>query len=329
MVLVTGGTGLIGSHLIRQLVESGERVRAIFRPKSTRSLVKDIEDRVEWFEADITDVITLADAFKDITHVYHCAGTVSFNPSKKNEMFEVNVDGTSNIVNFCLSHNIKKLIHISSIAAMGRHGNNITINEEESWSKSKYDTQYALSKYLGEMEAWRGVVEGLDTVIVNPSIVLGTGNWSRDSSIIFKKVFNGLIIYPLGTTGFVDVEDVASVMIQLMKSEHINKRFVINSENWTYKKLFNSIAVEMNKRGPFIPANYILRELGWRVMVAINLIWKKGFVFSKESIRLTSMNFYYDNSKILKETGFHFKPLADTIKQTSANFLKAEDNKRH
>ncbi|HNE28527.1 MAG TPA: SDR family NAD(P)-dependent oxidoreductase, partial [Saprospiraceae bacterium] len=231
MILVTGGTGFVGSYLIRLLVQHGYHVRALRRADSAMHLVHDVADRVEWVEADVTDLVALEEAFEGVTQVCHCAAMVSFHPRDVRRMMQVNVDGTANIVNLCLHFGVRKLVHVSSIAAIGRSKERKHLDEKSPWVQSKVTSQYAISKYQGEQEAWRGHAEGLDVAIVNPAIILGSGYWNVGSGRFFQQVNDGLKFWPVGRSGFVDVRDVAQFMLLLLGNNISGERYILNAGN--------------------------------------------------------------------------------------------------
>ena len=252
MILVTGGTGFLGAYIIKHLVLKGYSVRAIKRANSSLPffIPPDILAKVEWVTGDILDVISLEDAMNEIDAVIHSAGKVSFAGNERDELFKINVEGTANVVNTALEKNIRRFIHISSVASLGRTSNGETVDEEREWQDSKINTNYAISKHKGELEVWRAMGEGLEGCVINPSTILGFGNWNSSSCAIFKTVYNEFPYYTNGVNGFVYVEDVARATIQLLESDINFERFIVNGENWSFRQLFNSIADGFNKQHP-------------------------------------------------------------------------------
>ena len=246
MILVTGGTGLVGAHLLFKLVNSHKKVKAIYRNERKLSNVKSVFscytddyeslfNAVEWIQADILDIPELSEVFTGISHVYHCAAFVSFEPDKYQLLRQTNIEGSANIVNLCLSNVVEKLCYVSSIATLGYELNNKSITENTNWNPEDDNNVYAITKYGAEMEVWRATQEGLDAVIVNPGVILGAGIWRYGSGSLFKKTHKGLRHYTSGTVALVAVDDVVSIMIELMNSPITNERFVLVAENWTYK----------------------------------------------------------------------------------------------
>jgi nucleoside-diphosphate-sugar epimerase len=228
-ILVTGGTGFLGAYIIKELLAKGYSVRAIRRTKKLPFFISpDIFEKVEWVESDILDVVALDDAMKGADAVIHSAAVVSFIKSERKKMYNVNVEGTANVINLALENNIHRVVHISSISALGRTASGDHINEEKKWMESKLNTHYAITKHKAEMEIWRGAGEGLKTVIVNPSTIIGYGDWHTGSCAIFNKIYNEFPWYTTGVNGFVDVEDVARVTVLLMESNFSDERFIIN-----------------------------------------------------------------------------------------------------
>ena len=209
MILITGATGLLGSYIARYLVAAGLPVRAIKRATSDLSLLAEAKDQIEWVDADVLNIPSLEDAFQGVSYIYHSAAAISFKKSERERMMKINIEGTANVVNVANYMGVQRLLHVSSVAALGKGKTDTMLNEDAVWEDSPYDTGYGLSKYLGELEVWRGMVEGLDAVIINPSTILGAGRWSDSSTRIFSKVEEGLSFYPKGSNGYVDVRDVA------------------------------------------------------------------------------------------------------------------------
>ena len=323
MVLVTGGTGFVGSYLIRLLVQRGYRVRALRRAGSTLQLVQDVADRVEWVDADVTDIVALEDVFEGVTHVCHCAAMVSFHPRDVRRMMQVNVDGTANIVNLCLDHGVKKLVHVSSIAAIGRSKERKHLDEKSPWVQSKVTSQYAISKYQGEQEVWRGQAEGLNVAIVNPAIILGSGYWNVGSGRFFQQVQEGLKFWPVGRSGFVDVRDVVQFMLLLLENDISGERYILNAENISYREFFQHVADSIKGRPPMIKVTPLLAEVAWRVEWVKEKLLGATPVVTRDSARSSVSQFFYDNEKSLKVPGFSYRPLANTIRETGAQFLES------
>jgi dihydroflavonol-4-reductase len=239
MILVTGASGLVGSHLIIQLTAQQKKVRALyFNTPPTQNIS---QENIEWFKADILDVVALEEAMQDVTQVYHCAAIVSFNPAKKNHIHHINIQGTANVVNACLQNNVQKLVYVSSVAALGRIREGIAIDETMNWTEETSNSEYGKSKFLAEMEVWRSIGEGLNAVIVNPVIILGAGDWHKGSTEIFKSAYEEFPWYTEGTTGFVDVQDVCKAMIALMNSNIVAERFILSAETVSYQYIFTKL----------------------------------------------------------------------------------------
>jgi dihydroflavonol-4-reductase len=333
MILVTGATGLLGTNLLASLKNSGQTVRAIHRGKSNMALAEKTLKRhnlslsdVEWVEADVTDVYSIRDAMQGVEYVYHCAAVVSFNPAAAKHMFNVNVAGTANVVNAAVEADVKKLCHVSSTAALGRGEENILIDEESHWTNSKHNSQYAISKYGAEREVWRAIEEGLNAVIVNPCVILGAGDWKGDSSRIVGQVGKGLLFYPMGGNALVDVRDVASVMMKLMESSISRERFLVVSENKSYKELFALIADAMEKKKPQFAINKPMSSLGWRAEWLRAKITGKPPVITREMMHSSSRTYRYSNEKIRKAIGYDFIPLKKCVEDACAVYL--EEQKR-
>ena len=326
MILVTGATGLVGSFLILELLKKGRTVRALKRRTSDLTMIRnvfgryaenadDLFSRIEWMDGDILDIFSLDDSMEGVGEVYHCAALVSFLPGDRRKLMKVNVEGTANVVNAALEKKISKLCHVSSIAALGRPENqNEVIDESLIWKTSKNNSNYAVSKYGAEREVWRGVAEGLDAVIVNPSVILGVAGPSMGSSRLFNVVWEGLKLYPPGQNGFVDVRDVAAAMVLLMESDIRNERFILNAENVTYKRLFDLIAEGFGKKGPQFGVNPFLSGLSWRVEKILSLLKSRKPLVTRETARTAVQRYEYSNQKIRRALSFEFISIEETIR---------------
>jgi dihydroflavonol-4-reductase len=316
MVFVTGGTGLIGSYLIKSLVQAGVPVRALCRQPYQGQVLTDGEvDKVEWVQGDVLDIVALEEAINGVEQVYHCAAIVSFSPRKIEDLYKINIEGTANVVNAALEAGVRKMVHVSSVAALGRLRTDVMIDETMNWSEESGNSQYAKSKYFSEMEVWRGMSEGLETVIVNPTIVLGAGDWDRSSVELFKTAYDEFGWYSDGVSGFVDVRDVASAMIRLMNSEIHGKRFILNADNWTYQQLFSEMAKGFSRRIPHKKVTPILAEMVWRLEKVKSLFTGKDPMVTKETARTAQAINRFDNHKIKEALqGFSFIPLDESIR---------------
>ncbi|OWY21314.1 3-beta hydroxysteroid dehydrogenase [Sphingobacteriales bacterium UPWRP_1] len=322
-VLVTGATGFAGSHLLRYLVANGQPVRAAKRPESNLKWVQDIAHKVEWVNCDVLDVQGLYEAMEGIEQVYHCAAVVSFNPKEKNLMRQTNVDGTANVVNMALERGVKKLLHVSSIAALGRKLNQPEVDENTVWDDSPVNTQYAISKYLAEREVWRGIAEGLEAVIVNPSVIIGEGNWQTGSCRLFTQVWEGLKFYPTGGTGFVDVADLTVIMHRLMNSPVSGQRFIVNAHNLSYRRFFTLVAQYLGKPAPSRPVTPLLAEIGWRLAAIKGFFTQTWPLITKETARMSQHRYHYSNAKLLAALPyFTFASIEDTVARVSRQFLQ-------
>lgn len=316
MILVTGGSGLLGKALLDMLIAKGETVKAIYH---TSPLFFPDSPRLISVSCDILDVYALEDVMKDVTEVYHCAGVVSFSPRDEKKLYAVNVEGTANVVNACLNADIRKLVHVSSVAALGRTRPGEMITEKMQWTPDTSNSKYGHSKFMGEMEVWRGVAEGLNAVIVNPSIILGPGNWNYGSAKIFKSVYEGFPWYTEGTTGFADVRDVAAAMIALMESDISGERFIISAENKTYRYLFSEIAKAFGKKIPFRKVTPFIAGITWRLAAVKSLFTNSHPLITKETAATSLSAVEYDNRKLLKFLpGFRYRTLQETISETCA-----------
>lgn len=337
MILVTGGTGLVGSHLLYKLVKKGYKVRATYRSKKKLGAAKhvfsyyttqvdEMFSKIDWVEADLNDIPALATAFKEITKVYHCAALVSFDPNDYYKLRRVNIEGTANIVNLCLANNIEKLCYVSSIAAIG-HGesNNTIINENTNWISEEDHNVYAITKYGAEIEVWRAVQEGLETVIVNPGFIFGPGFWQSSSGSLFKKIHNGLSHYTTGVTGYVDINDVVNSMLLLMDSNIKNERYILVSENLSFKEFATKVAQVLDVKPPYKKASKMQLQLAWRLDWLNHFIRRKRRKLPKQMAKSIVEKYYYSNKKVIADLDFKFKPVDESISETCQFFLKDFD----
>ena len=331
MILVTGGTGLVGAHLLLHLIESRsigtEKVRAIYRSvasmEKTKSLFsmykkESLFEQIEWIQADITEVPSLEIAFQNIDTVYHCAALISFDPKDENLLRKTNIEGTANIVNFCIAFGIKKLCFVSSIATLGDllpHEKFIT--EETEWNPEKYHNDYAISKYGAEMEIWRGQQEGLDVIIVNPGVILGPGFREQGSGQLFTKVKNGLKFYTLGSTGFVAVSDVVRIAYQLMQSEIKNERFTLIAENSVFRNILNSMANSLGVKPPEIHAKPFLMEMLWRLDWFVSNVFQHKRRLTRTTAKASYATTIFSNEKIKDTLKTEFINIHQYIKEIS------------
>lgn len=322
-ILITGATGFLGAHLVRQLLVQGQQqIRALKRPTSQLDLLGPLATQVEWVEGDVLDIFALEEALDGIEQVYHCAGLVSFHPADRRMLRRTNVEGTANVVNLCLDLGVKKLLHVSSVAAIGRTKATQELTESSSWQESPYNTYYGISKFWAEQEVWRGIAEGLQAVIINPSIILGAGRWHEGTGRFFSTVQDGLRYFPLGTAALVDVQDVVRMMIQLMNGPFTEQRFIANGVNLPYREFLIQLAALLGVRPPQIPATRWRTELAWRWAAVQSSIKGEPPFLTRETARQARLDYHYSNRKSLETLGFNYTPLADTLAQLASEWQR-------
>jgi dihydroflavonol-4-reductase len=328
MIFVTGGTGMTGARLLFDLAQKGEQVTALKRSNSSTAIFDFYFDAnpglrkfITWTEGDVTDPSSLQ--IEQNAEVYHCAGLVSFDPADRDELYRVNIGGTENMVNACLDARVRKLVHVSSVASLGRTGEDaLYINEESHWENSESNSDYAISKYGGEREVWRGIAEGLKAVIVNPSIILGPGNWNKGSMSLISRVDKGMYFYTRGISGYVDVSDVTQIMIRLMKSDVLSERFILNSENITYLELFAAISRTIGKKPPNVLAKRWMGQALWRYEWLRKQLTGKQPVVTRYSATTAFRKYLYSSDKIRQLLDYRFIPLWDTIDKVTELYLE-------
>lgn len=336
MILVTGGTGLLGSHLLFDLLSQGHQVKVLIRSSANKQNIvntfgfytsdpESLFRKIEWVEGDVTDIYSLSEAFNNVEYVYHSAAYISFHPKDKKKIYQTNVQGTANVVNLCLEKGIRKLCFVSSIASLGTTSDGSPVDENVLWKPTKNSSDYSISKFKSEMEVWRGITEGLNAVIVNPSVILGPGNWKSGSSSFFMAVANGFKYYTNGINGYVDVRDVSKVMIKLMESDISGERFLVSAENIGYKELFTKMATALNVSPPTIFANPFLSALAWRIEAIRAKLFFTQPKITKNTILSSHKKLLYTNLKISTAIGIKFRPIENSIIEISNSFRK--DNK--
>lgn len=335
MILVTGGTGLVGAHLLYHLISGGEKVRALKRASSNTNRTRfvfnfygadalDVFERIEWIEGDLLDYESLELALADVKTVYHTAALVSFNPSFKDRMMEVNEEGTANLVNACLEKGVDKFCYVSSVATLGNSKNGEMIDEFSYWQGGKNHSAYSLSKFRAEMQVWRATKEGLNAVVVNPSVILGPGNWKQGSLKIINTVYKGLLFYTSGGTGFVDVRDVVKGMVKLVDSDIVNERFILNGANLSFRVLFTQIAQMLKVRPPKIRAGKHLVGLAWKYEWLKNILFGTEPLITKDSARTSLKTTNFSGRMISNAVDFEYTPIEDTLKDTTRYFLETQ-----
>jgi len=330
MIFVTGGTGLVGSHILLELSQKGEQFKALKRDSSSLSIcenifkhynAEDLFEKINWVVGDVNDIPSLESGMQNCDMVLHAAGVVSFAPSDAELLKKVNIEGTANVMNVALSSGVKKVGFVSSIAALGRNSTEGIVDEECHFKHTKLESNYALSKYYAEQEVWRAAQEGLDVVIVNPSVILGPGDSEKGSSQIFEKINNGLKFYTTGSTGYVDVVDVSSSLIALLFSKIKNERFIVNGANLKYRDCFDRIAVAFNKPKATIKVTPFLKEIAWRLELLRSLVTGKSPLLTKETANSAMTDSSYSTSKIEQAISYQFTDIDATIKKYAAWFI--------
>lgn len=337
-VLVTGATGMLGARLVFDLLKQGDKVKAIYR---NRNRIKqfitnvgfycknpeELSALVEWIEADVLDYESICNAVEGVDLVMHVAAMVSFHKDDKEMMYEINIQGTSNVVNACLLKEVPRICFVSSIAALGKEEEGEMINEQSTWIPEQKHSGYQISKFHSEMEIWRGINEGLDAIIVNPSVILGPGEWHAGSPAFFNNIYKGMLFYPGGGTGFVDVRDVSEAMMLLTSGKNwekaCKKRYLLNGVNLSYKDAFTQIAQSLNVKAPKYLATKFLMGIAWRAAWGVGKLTRKKPLITRGSVSNASKIQLFDGSKITNEFGFRYRPIEDTIQEIGQMYLAA------
>ena len=338
MIFVTGGTGMLGSYLMLELLKQGRKIRASKRTNSTFDITMKVFDsfssegktlfsQIEWVDVDLFNQNNIEEHLSNISEIYHCAAQINSSPKNKAQQVYNNQRTTENLVNAALKQDIKKFCHVSSIAALGNSFDGKLISEKTIWKEQKNNSTYSTSKYYSEMEVWRGIAEGLNAVIINPSVILGVGDWDKGSANLFKKVNDGLKFYSNGSSGFVDAKDVIDIMILLIANpESFGKSFIVSAENLNFKSLFDKIANGLSKASPKIYATPFLTQIAWRLDWMKSQISGKDPLITKESARTAHKVLQYDNCKLLGFIPFGYKSIDTTIQDIAIIYKESSEN---
>ncbi|WP_170178539.1 NAD-dependent epimerase/dehydratase family protein [Flammeovirga pectinis] len=312
-VFITGATGFVGGYILKSILQKGAHVIALNGKRNDKSFLGDDSKLVTWVDIDILDPNSLLEELKEIDYVIHTASIVSFNTTL-DELRAVNVNGTANLVNISLQAGIKKFIHISSIAALGvpEYGN--FINENSKWTGDKGMSAYAISKYNAEQEVWRGYREGLDIVVLNPSVILGVGNWDRSSLTIFKTIQKGVKYYPSGLFSSVDVRDVTAAVIKAIELPISGERFILNASNIPFKLALETISNGLNVEAPSKKISKTSVNFIYYAEKIFSVFTGKSSQLSKDLIKSLFSRYEYDNKKAQEQIKIPFISLNDTMK---------------
>ncbi|MFM9944226.1 MAG: NAD-dependent epimerase/dehydratase family protein [Bacteroidia bacterium] len=331
-VFVTGATGFLGAHLVCALLQKGYSVNALKRSQSSLYEFNFISGlyfghdpglvikNLKWLEGDITDYNDLEENLEKNQIVFHCAGMVSFFKADREKLFKINVKGTENVVNACLAKGCKKLIHVSSTAAVGKTDNNEITNETHQWDEKDKPSNYSISKYYAELEVWRGIEEGLDAVIVNPPLIIGPCDWQKATGRFFINGSKNFPFYTDGSNAFVYVNDVAKAMITLAESDITAERFLLAGENMPLRHFMNLIADAFGKKRPSVKATPLMAAIAWRWFGMVGFITGTKGLITQESAASSLKNIQYSNKKIKEALGMEFTPIEDAVKETVSCF---------
>lgn len=313
MIGVTGANGLLGSFIVRRLIDEGEKFIAFKRRNSDTSLLDDVKEHIRWVDLDLLDPVSMDDAFKGLTSLIHSAAMVSFNPRSARSISRINTEGTRNVVNACLANGINRLLFISSVAALGRTKGQTLIDETNKWVENAQHTAYATSKYLAEIEVFRGQEEGISTAVLNPSVILAPADWQKSSARLFKYVWSERLFYIDGSMNYVDVRDVASAATMVLRSGVENERFILNGGTVTFKEFFDAVASRFGKKPPMFKLNRNLLKIAAGLESVRARLRRSEPQITSETARLAGTFFQYQNTKIKKTFHFEFTELDNTL----------------
>ena len=321
----------MGSHVLFHLSKKHDKIRAIYRSQSKIEKVRhvfsyytdeeDLFDRIDWVKCDLNDLPGLRSVFDGISQVYHCAALVSLDPADYQRLRKSNIEGTANIVNLCLEFKVSKLGYLSSVAALGGKDINQPVTEDSHWNPDGDHHVYAITKYGAELEVWRGIQEGLKAVIVNPGIIIGPGFWKSSSGALFTRISRGMKYYTTAINGYVDIQDVVNGLILLMESDISNERFIQVAENLSSKTFIDIVADEIEVKAPQKKASATMLRIGWRIDWLRSKILGKRRRLTRRLSKMLQRDTFYDNSKLKEMTGFSYKPVSQSVKETARFFI--------
>jgi nucleoside-diphosphate-sugar epimerase len=309
-ILVTGITGLFGSHLAREFGQLGV-IHGLKRETSDLKLVDDLA--IHWHKGELSDMESLLESLREIDLVIHAAGLVSFASKDKEKLYEVNTSGTANLVNAMLASGVKKLVHVSSVAAIGRSAEQMDIDEEFIWTESPLNTEYAVSKYWAELEAWRGEQEGLELIVINPSVLLGKASYGKSSAAIYSFVLEGNTFFPKGNVNYLDVRDAAKITRLLVEKGVWGERFILNKESLPYQTFFKEIASVFNKKAPSIPLPNWLISLGTISISILRLLGLTKSPLNRQTAMLAQQKTRFLNSKVQHHLAYEYYSLRESL----------------
>ncbi|MEX2234852.1 MAG: NAD-dependent epimerase/dehydratase family protein [Cyclobacteriaceae bacterium] len=313
MIGVTGANGLLGSFIIRKLIDENQNFVGLKRKSGDTKLLEDVKEKIEWRNFDLQDPVSMDDSLQGVTSVIHSAAMISFDPRRATTISRINTEGTRNVVNACLANNIRRFVYISSVAALGRMKGQTQIDETNKWVENSLNTPYATSKYLAELEVFRGQEEGLSTVILNPSVILAPADWTKSSAQLFKYVWDERRFYIDGSLNYVDVRDVAEAALTLLNSGMENGRFIVSAGALSYKDFFDAIAIRFAKKPPMIKLSNNFLNIVAGIEAFSSRIGRSEPLITRETARLAGTRFQYQNNKIKKSLHFEFQTLDNTL----------------
>ncbi len=330
MVFVTGATGILGRVIVLELLKKGKTVRAAKRPGSNIEEVKHsyqyytgepevFFSKIEWVNVDFDDIHSLQSAVKGVTEVYHCAAKVSFHPKDKKEMYHTNIKGTENLLFACEDSGVRKFLHVSSIAVLDGFNEIGDLDEESDFNPKIEHSAYAVSKYLSEMEVWRASAEGLNTVIINPGMIVGTGNWKHSSGELFSTFEKNGFTFS-GGSSYIDVRDVAKTAIDLMEKNKFGERFILVSEGEKYTAIGNQIRRKLNLKDTTVLSRGILNTGRWLNIFFGWLIPQLKMATRNNIESVTSYN-TISNQKVKDALGYDFIPVKESVDFHLNNYI--------
>ena len=334
MIFITGGTGLVGSHLLFQFCQAGARPRALYREASSQEKTKlvfsyysanheDLFQQIEWVQGEITDPESYAKHLEGVSEIYHCAALVSFQPRDRDKLFEVNQKGTEHLINAALNQGVKNFIHLSSVAALGSTGkSNLPVDEETVWKNSPELSNYARSKYAAELEVWRGQEEGLQCLIVNPSIILGPGFWNQGSGALYGRAAKGMHFYSGGSNDFVHVRDLINFLLSLRNAEAFGQRYILGGTHYSYREFFELLSTAFGQKPPRFLAPPWLGSIIWRLERMRTFLFGGQQLLTKESARAAQKNLFWNSEKAKEKTGLSFGNLAQQVAEDAFFYRK-------
>lgn len=322
-VFITGANGLVGSNLCHRLSGLGYEVVGLVRDKSNLLGLKGFQGEI--VRGDILDRDSLTKYMKGADYVFHTAGLVSFDNRLREQLLRVNAQGVRSVVDAAIHAGVKRLVHTSSVAAIGIPAEGDVADETAEYNRFRHNVAYGDSKHYGEVEIKEGIERGLDAVIVNPGSIMGQRDVYFHSGILLK-VLKGMRIVPYVSGGMcvVGADDVVDGEIAALKSGRTGERYVLGSENMTFKDLFAQICQVVGAPAPSLHVPLWAARGAASFLEALSGITRKPPVLTKAHVVSATLPHYFSSEKAKRELGYEPRPIIEAIKKSYDWYVENE-----